>query len=246
MNYTEFVQYISILATQASAANNYALPADFTNIFPAAIEYAEDRIYREMVFLATRAQDASLTFSGTTRSLNLQNMTTIIIVPEGLSIITPVGAIPALGTRLPCQEASLDYIDFNWPTESLTRDPSTVFERWWAMLDATTMVVSPTPDLAYGAEITGLFRPLQLSSTNPTTYITLSYPDLMVAATMIFVTGYMRNFGAQADTPGMSQSWETQYTKLAASATLEEQRRRGQGIGWSNNAPTPLATPART
>lgn len=247
MTYTEFVQAITILAAQASAQNGYTLPTDFTNLLPRVIEYAEDRIYREMVFLATRAADASLTFSGSTRSLNLQSMTTIIIVPEGLAAISPVATIPALGTRLPFLQASLDVIDISWPTESATRSPALVQpeQRMWAMKDAETIVVCPTPNAAFVAEITGLFRPLQLSATNTTTYITLSYPDLMIAAGMIFMTGYMRNFGAQSDNPQMSASWEDQYKKLAASATLEEQRRRGSGTGWSNNAPTPLAAPAR-
>lgn len=249
MIYADMIQSLTILARQAASTTNYVPSSpDFMNIIPNAIDYAEDRIYREMTFLATRAQDSSLTFSGNSRSLNLSQATTVIIVPEGLSIITPVGAIPALGTRLPFLQTSLDVIDMTWPTESLTVDPSTVqmVERRWALLDAFTVVVCPTPNLAYGVEITGLFRPLEISAANPTTYISTWYPDLMIAACMIFISGYMRNFGAQADNPQMATSWEAQYKTLSASAGLEEQRRRGQGQGWSNNAPTPLATPART
>lgn len=249
MNYTDMVQSLTILARQAASTTGYVPSSpDFMNILPNAIDYAEDRIYREMTFLATRSQDASLTFSGNSRSLNLSQMSTIIIVPEGLSAITPVGSIPALGTRLPFLNASLDVIDTTWPVESLTVDPSTVqmVERRWAMLDAFTIVVCPTPDAAYYAEITGLFRPVEISATNPTTYISIWYPDLMIAACMIFISGYMRNFGSQADNPQMAMSWETQYGKLSASATLEEQRRRGAGVGWSQSAPTPLAKPDRT
>lgn len=249
MIYADMIQSLTILARQAASTTNYVPSSpDFMNIIPNAIDYAEDRIYREMTFLATRAQDSSLTFSGNSRSLNLSQATTVIIVPEGLSVITPVGAIPALGTHLPFLNTSLDVIDLTWPVESLTVDPSTVqmVERRWAMRDAFTVVVCPTPNLAYGVEITGLFRPLEISATNPSTYISTWYPDLMIAACMIFISGYMRNFGAQADNPQMATSWETQYGKLAASATLEEQRRRGAGVGWSQSAPTPLAKPDRT
>lgn len=246
MDYTAFVQALLILTSRASAANGYAAPTDFTNILPQAINYAEDRIYREMVFLATRAQDASLMFTPGSRTLGLQSMTTVIIVPEGLSAITPLGALPALGTRLGFGWATLDFIDVCWPTESLTQAPALSDNRWWTMRDAQTIICSPTMDQAYVAEVTGLFRPLQLSAANPNTYLTTSYPDLMLAASMIFMSAYLRNFGAQADNPQMSQSWEAQYKVLAASATLEEQRRRGQGQGWSQNAPTPLATPQRT
>lgn len=246
MDYNEWVQAVSILTSRASAANGYSLPTDFSNILPRAIEYGEDRIYKEMTFLGTRAQDASLTFSGSTRSLNLQNMTTKIIVPEGVAAITPVGTVPALGTRVQFQAASLDVIDMFWPDERVTAAPDDVDERYWAMLDAYTIVVEPTPDDTYVAEITGLFMPTALSSTNTTTYITLTYPALFVACTMIFLSGYLRNFGAQADNPKMSASWEDQYKILAASTVMEEQRRRSQGIGWSANAPAPLAKPDRT
>lgn len=247
MDYTDITQAWTILASQASASSGYQLPTDFSNILPDAIAYAEGRIYREMTFLATRAQDSSLTFSGNTRSLDLTAMTTIIVVPEGLSIITPKGAIPAAGRRVPVLEASLDWIDIMWPVESDTADPLTKLDEWcWAMKDATTIVVGPTPNDTFGAEITGLFQPTPLSTTNPTTYLTLVYPAFFICAGMIFITGYMRNFGAQADNPQMANSWETQYQKLAVSTRLEEERRRGQGTGWSNQQATPLATPART
>lgn len=247
MDYSDIVQTWVILASQAAAASGYVPPTDFTNILPSAISYAEGRIYREMTFLATRAQDASLTFSGNTRSLNLTGMTTIIVVPEGLSIITPISTIPASGRRVPVLEASLDWIDLMWPVEGDTADPLTKLTGWcWAMKDADTIVVAPTPDDTFTAEITGLFQPLAMSATNTSTYLSLVYPALLIAAGMIYITGYMRNFGAQQDNPAMAASWETQYGKLAMSARLEEERRRGQGVGWSQNAPTPLATPPRT
>jgi hypothetical protein len=249
MNYNQFNQYLLILTARASAANNYTPPStDFSNMIPAAIDYAEDRCYRDLVLLATRAQDSSLTCSGNTRSLNLSNMSTIIIIPEGVSIITPVGAIPALGTRVPFMNASLDVIDLGWPVEGLTVDPTTVppMDRRWAMRDNQTIVLSPTPNLTYPVEITGLFRPLQISATNQTTYLSVTYPELLLSAAMIFMTGYLRNYGAQSDQPKMGMSWETQYTTLKDSAVLEEQRRRGQGVGWSQSAPTPLAKPDRT
>lgn len=247
MDYTAFVQTVTILGSQASAANGYALPIDFSNIMPEIINYAEGRIYREMTFLGTRTQDSSLSFTGTTRSLNLQNMQTVVIVPEGLSLIYPVGQIPALGTRVPFLESSLDFIDLKWPQESQTQDPTVRQNGWfWAMRDNQTIVVGPTPNAAYGVEITGLFMPSPLSASNLNTYITTAYPDLMVAAGMIFVTAYMRNFGAQSDNPKMTQSWENQYQTLAASVRNEEERRRGSGQGWTNYQAAPAAEPART
>lgn len=246
MDYTALIQALTILASQASAANGYVIGADFANILPWAIAYAEGRIYREMTFLAARAQDASLTFSGTGRNLTLTQATTIILVPEGLALITPKGQIPALGKRVPFLQTTLDFIDINWPTESKTADPTVRDEWWWTMKDDATIVVGPTPNDTYAAEVTGLFQPAPVSATNTTTYLSLVYPNLLQAGCMIYITGYMRNFGAQADNPKMALSWESEYTTLAASAKAEEDRRRGAGTGWSPNNPTPLAKPERT
>lgn len=241
MNYTEFQQSVLILTSRASAANGYVAPTDFVNILPRAIEYAENRINREIVFLADRAQNTSLAFTGTTRELDLSTASVVISVPEGLAAVT------AGGVRIPFYEASLDVIDLFFPNPALAVDIATyVGDLYWAMKDATTIVVGPTPNAALTAEVTGIFVPARLSSTNPNTYISDQYPDLMEAASMIYLSGYVRNFGAQADTPKMAQSWEEQYKQLAASATTEEQRRRGQGAGWTNQMPTPIAQPQRT
>lgn len=247
MDYDDLQQSLLILTARASAQNSYVAPTDFINMLPRAIEYGEDRIYRENVFLATRTQDSSLAFTAGSRSINLSAASTIIIVPEGLSAITPAATQPAAGTRLPFTWTTLDAIDIFWPQQSDTRDLSTYQgDLWWTLLDDVTVVVAPTPAAAYVAQVTGLFQPARISATNQTTYISLNYPDLLEAACMIFMAAYLRNFGTQADQPKMAISWEEQYKTLKSSAFAEEQRRRGQGAGWGPNLPTPLANPQRS
>jgi hypothetical protein len=58
-----------------------------------------------------------------------------------------------------------------------------------------------------------------------------------MAASMVFASGYMRNFGSQADDPRMSQSWESQYQLLKASAQTEQARQRFESWGWSSGNP---------
>lgn len=247
MDYDDFAQQITILA-EMSVSPGYSLAnvPDFANILPSVIAYAEGRIYRECVFLATRTQNYSQKFTAGNRSLSLAPITPTLIVPEGLAMIYPSSATnPALGTRLPFDVASLDVIDIYWPQESVTVNPSTVSYRMWALKDNATIVVGPTPDAAYTAEVTGLFQPTPLSETNETTYLSTIYPDIMLSAGMIFVSGFLRDYGAQSEDPRTGISWESQYEKQIASVGPEEQRRRSQGNGWSPNAPTPIAKPPR-
>lgn len=250
LTYSQWQQQITILAQQA-VAPSYALTdnPDFQNSLPTFIAYAEGRIYKELVFLANRTQDVSLTFSAGSRSLDLSTISPAIMVVEGVAALTPVGSSLASGTQCNYESVSLDFIDMVWPQQSVTATPSSAAEaqQYWAMKTATTLVVGPTPDAAYTCLLTGIFQPTPLNSTtNTSTYLSNTYPELFLAASMISVTGYMRNYGAQADDPRQAMSWEDQYSKLRDAATAEEQRRRGQGAGWSQQLPTPLAQPPRT
>ena len=166
-----------------------------------------------------------------TRTSTAPTWATPIIIPEGLALITPAGTTnPALGKRVPFDMASLDLIDLVWPDESVTLDPSAAdnIGRYWALRDDQTIVLSPPPDDAYSAELTGLYQPATLSSGNPSTYLATFYSDLLTVACMIWLVGaLLRNFGAQSDLPQQAVSWEAQYAALMPMARAEEYRRRG-------------------
>lgn len=214
---------------------------DFNNILPNIIGDAENRIYRELDFLATRTPNSSLSFAINNRSLTIPP--TFLIV-QGVSAITPALATPVNGTRNRIELVSLDVLDTIWPQEVGTG--ATGIPQYGAMLNATTLIVAPTPNAAYIAEFTGIFRPDAMSSTNTTTYIGDTYPDLFLAACMVFATGYQRDFGSQADDPHMAVSWEALYQARKSSVMEEEQRRKGQSTGWSPYSPAPLSTPQRS
>lgn len=250
MNYAEITQQWTILAEQAIAPT-YALTdvPDFANTLPSAIAYAEGRIYRDCVFLAQRTQNPipGLVFTAGSRELDLSTANPPVLVVEGVAMITPVGAASAAaGTRQPFDLASLDVIDIMWPQESVTLNPANLQSgRMAAMKDDHTLVVAPTPDAAYKAEITGLVQPEPLSATNTETYVSRIYPDLLIPAGMIFISGFLRDFGAQSEDPRTGLSWEGVYRGQLPGVQAEEQRRRTQGTGWSPNTPTPLANPQR-
>jgi hypothetical protein len=80
-----------------------------------------------------------------------------------------------------------------------------------------------------------------MSVTNPVTFLTQYLPDLLVAAGMIFASGYMRDFGSQSDNPQQSNSWESQYQTLFKSANLLELRKKFAGPGWTSLSSLPIA-----
>jgi len=248
MNYSGFVQQISILAQQAiSPAYSLGDVPDFQNTIPTIIAYAEGRIYRDCAFLAQRVQNSSsVSASAGNRSLDISSISPPVMVVEGVALITPAATAPAAGTRWNYDMASLDTIDMLWPVEATTVAPAAADLRLAAMKDEKTIVLMPTPDGAYKAEITGLVQPTALSASNTTTYLSNIYSDILVVAAMIFVSGYLRDYGAQSEDPKTGLSWEALYKSQMVGVTAEEQRRRTQGVGWSPNLPTVLANPQRT
>lgn len=244
MNYSDFQTAITIRAAQAQTPYT-SLPTDFSNSIARFIDYAEGRIYRDCIFLAQRTQNGTLSFTSGNRELSIASITPALLVLEGVAIITPASTAPASGTRIQCQPASLDFIDMIWPVEATTAAPSAVDVPYWAMKDEDTIVVAPTPNGAYRCELTGIFRPTALSASNTTTYLATTYGELMLAAAMIDVCAYLRDFGQMADDPKIAMSYEAEYQQLLPGVKLEEDRRRGAGVGWSAFAPTPVAEPPR-
>lgn len=213
-----------LLAALVRAQPPFTTPdAFFTTLYPQAITYAEGRIYKDLVLLATRKTDTSLATAANSRSVAL-TMNPQIIVPEGFALINPSG------TRVPFDMTTLDVIDEIWPTEATVLAPGVndFSPRYWALLDASTIVYCPTADAIYSAAITGLFQPVALSNANQSTYLSTVYPELLEAACMVWLTGaLLHNFSAQSDNPQRAISWEGIYDQLADLAWSEERRRRG-------------------
>lgn len=213
--------------------------AEYNAILPSIVDYAEQRIYRELDLLSSTVVDATSSLTAGSRTAPLPTSTGTYVVVSSVAVITPVGASVATGTRNVLTPVSLDTLNMLW-SSSTTGVPEI-----FAMQDQDTIVVGPVPDASYIFEVVGTQRPMALSASNTTTFLSQNLPDLFMAAAMVFASGYMRNFGSQADDPKMGASWEGQYQTLKASAMVEEMRKKFMSSTWSSQAPAPLATPAR-
>lgn len=230
--YSAWLQSVTILAEQSSSQDGYALTnaPDFANSLPDFIAGAEMRIYKAMPWLGTRTQDSSTQFVAGVRALPLAG-TNPIIICEGVAAITPVNTAPQDGFAWDFEKATLDFIDIAWPQQNLSMAPGSAPSRYWAYYDDQTIVIAPSMDAAYTAQISGIFQPTPLSATAyPDSYLTNKYPALFKAASMIEIAGFMRDYGAQMDDPQMALSWEREAQSLLQVAIVEEYRRRGEEV----------------
>lgn len=216
MDYVGYIQQIMQLGVIQQNSTS------FQALIPGMIDYAEQRIYRDLQLLATTTIIYSPTCTVGQRTVSLPASGVVWVTIDQVCVITPASASTAdTGTRNPLRPTSLAFINAVYPVATVTGVP-----QYYAKITDQQIAVGPWPDAAYHVEFTGTTRPAALSSTNTSTWITVHLPDLFIAASMVYVAGYQRDFGAQADDPKLAQSWETQYQNLKASADTEEAKKK--------------------
>lgn len=210
---------------------------EFTTNLPSALDYSQDRINRELNLLNTVVSNSSLALTAGVRSLDITPAN--INVLSQVNLITPAAQTnPEAGTRNSVTIASKSFLDIVYGSAANPGLPIN-----FALLTDTDLLFGPFPDAAYTVELTGTMMPESLSASNETTWVSTNIPDLLIAASMVFMAGFMKNFGAQSDDPKMAQSWESQYTTLRDSVAVEDARRKFQSIGWSSDLPNQFNPP---
>ena len=233
--------YITQVATMAVVAETD--PA-FLTILPQMIVYAELRMYRDLDFLFTSGSTTAYSLTTGSRILNVNADTFpygTLVVPEQINVL--VGSTdPDLAQRVPLLPTTKEFLDAVYGSGAVANRG---VPQYWVPFDDYTFLVGPYPDSGYTVEIVGTYRPASLSATNPTTFISLNLPDIMIMASMVYISAYQRNFGRMNDEPQMAMSYESQYQTLLKGAASEEARKKFEAAGWSSQSPSPLATPTR-
>lgn len=230
--------YISQIATLAVVEETN--PA-FVTILPQMITYAENRIYRELDFLFTSIATTAYGLTAGNRIIAVPAGT--FVVPEQINLLTPAGSTnPDTATRVPLIPTTKEFLDQVYGSGATANRGQ---PKYFVPFDDYTFLVGPYPDSGYTCEIVGTYRPNSLSATNLTTFISLYLPDVFIMASMIYVSGYQRNFGRANDDPQMAITYESQYQALKASALAEENRKKFEAAAWSSQGASTSATPTR-
>ena len=235
-----YSEYVLQIATMAVVDEN---DQAFVTILPQMITYAENRIYRDLDFLNTSTSVTGYSLSAGLRTLTIPEGT--IVVSEQMNILTPAGQTdPNDGsvTRNACLPVTKEFLDAVWGSNL---NANRGMPRYFAPFNDNIFFFGPVPDQAYGVEIVGTYRPASLSGTNTSTFISKFLPDLLIMASMIYVSAYQRNFGRANDDPQMAVTYESQYNALLKGALIEEARKKFESSGWTSQSPTPAATPSR-
>jgi hypothetical protein len=232
MDYTNYIQSIANLTALANPALPVAdMPPEFQQIIPQMIDFAEKKIYRELDVIDTIWSSQS----------TLTRKSRVVIPPparygsyitfQNVSIL-----IPSPPQRVQLQPVTIQYLNSVWGTEATLAVPL-----YFAPYRQDAFFVGPYPDKNYTFEVLGTYRPEPLSPSHPETFLTEYMPDIFLAASMIFISSYMRDFGAASDNPQQAQSWEAQYNNLVKGAMLESLRQKFAGPAWTSLSAIPIA-----
>jgi len=239
-----YSSYVSEIATLTVISSTVLVSGDtnFGGIFPALIDYAEGRLWRELDLPVVSIVDTSIVCSSGVRTVALSTAQGEPLVIQSLNLLTSAGALSSNATRVPLIPTSRAVVDAIYPSATSSNCGQPEF---FYRVGNTQVILGPTPDQAYGTELMATIRPAPLSAANSSTWLTQNLPELMIAAGMIFAAGSMRNFGSQADDPKMAQSWEAQYGNLMKSASVDAMRMQFESQGWTSQSPSPLPSPPR-
>lgn len=239
---TTYAAYVTTMQTLLVVADPQG-QANLNAILPDMIAYAELRCYRDLQLLNTVASGTGTVTAGL-RTFTIPAPTSPadgdFVVVQSVNVYSPVGSTAANGLVNPCQRVSKEFLLAVFPDPTAQDVPSL-----YADVDNMTLLLGATPDANYLAQVYGTFRPAPLSVSNTTTVLTDLFQDLFVAASMVFGSGYQRDFSPAGSDPQMPVNWEQQYKTLLQGAEVEEALKQAQGAGWTAAPPAPAATPPR-
>lgn len=132
LTYSQYLAELALLAV--IPADN----ADFLANLPSVIDYAENRLYRELNLLSTIVQDSSQSVSANNRAFTLPSSLGRFVVVNGINIFTPSSAGSSDGTRNPVMQTSRDFIDLTWPSN--TSPSATTVPAYFAMITDQTVI----------------------------------------------------------------------------------------------------------
>lgn len=254
LSYNAYIQNIGVMAvelTQTSGGVYSFVNATLQTIVPQMLNYAELRISRDLDLLASQTSNLYTLTAGASifplPANDFQVVQTLEIVT--LSSGNVVNAIPLI-------PVSKEFIQNCYGGLMSANTP-----KYFAMYgdnfgdeqdSFTNILFGPPPNYAYSLRVTGTALAPSLyqnASSGPAdtayTYISQWYPDMLMMASMIYISAYQRNFSAASDDSEMGQTYEKQYQALRLGAIPLENRRKQQGSAWSGYSTPTAATPTR-
>ena len=246
--YVTQVATMAVVNVQTTSGIVVGVDADFNAIIPQMLNYAELRIQRDLDLLPSQtSRPYTLTIGSNQLQLGAYDFVTVQTITLNVSNVT-----------YPLLASTKEYLQNVYGSSAVgSRGRPKIFAIYGGDLSTggetyNNILLGPYPDIAYNVEVIGTVRlpTLYENATTPlaatgTTFISTYFPDLLIQASLIYISQFQRNFGQASNDPAMGPTYELQYQNLLRAAAVEEGRKKFSASAWSSMSPQVAATPTR-
>jgi hypothetical protein len=246
--YVTQVATMAVVNVQTTSGIVVGVDADFNAIIPQMLNYAELRIQRDLDLLPSQtSRPYTLTIGSNQLQLGAYDFVTVQTITLNVSNVT-----------YPLLASTKEYLQNVYGSSAVgSRGRPKIFAIYGGDLSTggetyNNILLGPYPDIAYNVDVVGTVRlpTLYENATTPlaatgTTFISTYFPDMLVQASLIYISQFQRNFGQASNDPAMGPTYELQYQNLLRAAAVEEGRKKFSASAWSSMSPQVAATPTR-
>ncbi len=202
MTYTELVQKIR----DYTEVDANVLTSTIVNGF---IENAEFRILRDVDSDNNRRYVSAQLVAGSR----------FIDTPTDLLVIRSAQIVDSDGVGQSDNRDFLQYRDTSFMSE-FNPTATTGVPKYYSNWDEDTIVVAPTPNATFTIQLNYILKPTGLSSTVPTTYLSLNFPNGLLYACLVEAYSFLKGPN------DLLQLYEGKYKQTVEGFSIEQMGRR--------------------
>jgi len=202
MTYTELVQKIR----DYTEVDANVLTSTIVNGF---IENAEFRILRDVDSDNNRRYVSAQLVAGSR----------FIDTPSNLLVIRSAQIVDSDGVGQSDNRDFLQYRDTSFMSE-FNPTATTGVPKYYSNWDEDTIVVAPTPNATFTIQLNYILKPTGLSSTVPTTYLSLNFPNGLLYACLVEAYSFLKGPN------DLLQLYEGKYKQTIEGFSIEQMGRR--------------------
>jgi len=176
---------------------------EFQTYIPKMVNRAEERMTRDL-------DDYGLV---TYTSVAISADNNIITLPVGTRVIKNFTVTLGASGKSPILQRTDEFINDYWPDATSTTDTPI----YYARRDNTTIMIAPTSNQTYDAEIVHVDKPVALTTATPNNYFSDFCYDALFNASMVEAMMFMKDYPT-------AQLFEQRYAQSLQ--TLQNQARR--------------------
>ncbi len=176
---------------------------EFQTYIPKMVNRAEERMTRDL-------DDYGLV---TYTSVAISADNNIVTLPAGTRVIKNFTVTLGASGKSPILQRTDEFINEYWPDATSTTDTPI----YYARRDNTTIMIAPTTNQTYDAEIVHVNKPVALTTATPNNYFSDFCYDALFNASMVEAMMFMKDYPT-------AQLFEQRYAQSLQ--TLQNQARR--------------------